>query len=224
MPAIHFALQLSFFKGFSCLKRHTSVLYWWSVFDIRTRRGWESSYTLKILQKIPWCSPEFVTREHKVLEIPERLQRLDTNVCLRSCAAVYQPLKTVTCTLVHRLVVVPWASTNAARTHTPSLQNRNSTAKAVRPNGSPQVRQQPHIFNTFVGRNQFLIFNIVKAQNTYPIQLAFNRIWRVNVPVGLWALLLIACAVTEGSREGGTQVIRVGFIINGAEDQTRLIT
>lgn len=40
------------------------------------------------------------------------------------------------------------------------------------------------------------------------------------VPAGLWALLFIACAVTEGSREGSTQVIRIGFIIKGTEDQT----
>lgn len=64
----------------------------------------------------------------------------------------------------------------------------------------------------------------VKAQNTSTLQLALSWMWRVDVPAGLRALLFIACAVTEGSREGGTQVIRVGFIINGTEDQTGLVT
>lgn len=46
---------------------------------------------------------------------------------------------------------------------------------------------------------------------------------KCHLPAGLWARMGVACAVGLWPRQRCTKIVRVGLIINGAEDQTRLV-
>lgn len=43
-------------------------------------------------------------------------------------------------------------------------------------------------------------------------------------PANLWACVRVACTVALGPRQRCTEIVGVGLVINGAEDQPRLVT
>lgn len=45
-----------------------------------------------------------------------------------------------------------------------------------------------------------------------------------NLPLNLWAWMGIACTVALWPWQRCTEIVRVGLVINGAEDQARLVT
>ena len=47
--------------------------------------------------------------------------------------------------------------------------------------------------------------------------------WNLTLPAGLWACMGVACTVGLWPGQRWAEVVGVGLVINGAEDQTRLV-